>query len=273
MNAKPRRPRSFTLIELLVVVAIIAILAALLLPALGKARRGARHAVCISNLRQHGIAHAAYAGDYDGFNPDFGGVAFTDYISRFISPELRLCAFASASGGRVYFQDYLAQRSASPQPLVSPLFYCPGATWTLPGYPGFYIMDNPANIRFNNAFPWGTFGYFFYAGRKMQYSTHSNADTRPRRNDPREILVTDILGGSDRNETGADYIRIGVWGFGADAHILNPHESEDCRPRSAMTERAHQVLASGAVESFRPQDASASVFWWTINGTRCANSS
>jgi prepilin-type N-terminal cleavage/methylation domain-containing protein len=61
--------RGFTLIELLVVLAIIVILAALLLPALARAKEQARRVKCISNLKQVALAAKTYAMDHEGDFP------------------------------------------------------------------------------------------------------------------------------------------------------------------------------------------------------------
>ena len=130
----PRVKQSgFTLVELLVVIAIVAILAALLLPALARAKEKARTAQCAANLRQWGTAYAMYADDNEDFLPRRGqGVQALFQIDRpadwfnSLPPYLGLTSFQQAISNNVL------PAAHSQSVFICPTASDPGGTYFLP---------------------------------------------------------------------------------------------------------------------------------------------
>ncbi len=143
-GSKPSERGAFTLIELLVVIAIIAILAAMLLPALGKAKETSKRTVCKSNMRQVGMGAIMYAAEQNDVFPSDQWASGAYHASWLAEPTF------------TYFTSMLK--------IQTNCFGCPDknrdSTW----------------MKYNAGSPYGTWRMGFYS----LWAMPTKSDTRPR---------------------------------------------------------------------------------------------
>jgi prepilin-type N-terminal cleavage/methylation domain-containing protein len=251
----------FTLIELLVVIAIIAILAALLLPALSRAKAKALQANCVSNLRQMGVAFQFYADQNRDLFPNYTGMHADGSLADPMKP---------ADRSLMWFEQLRVLVSPANQVSNFVCWQCPAAIPII----ARYAAINPGLVYTGNLLSYG-YNYSNLGNDFPTYSTHMRITMTMLRKPSDCIVVADSLSERQITRVGNGLYAGVAWGA-----VIAPKDYYNGATGYEIGDqhrtRGDVLFADNSVRAYRAavlnsqirSGPKATVYWWDADGQK-----
>jgi prepilin-type N-terminal cleavage/methylation domain-containing protein len=255
------RSAAFTLIELLVVIAIIAILAAMLLPALSRAKAKALQANCISNLRQMGVAFQFYADQNKDLFPNYTGLHANGSLADPMNP---------ADRSLMWFEQLRVLVSSANQVSNFVCWQCPAAIPII----SRYLAANPGLTYTGDLLSYG-YNYSNLGNDFPTYGTHMRITFGMLRKPAECIVVADSLSERQISRVGNSLYNGVAWGAViAPKDYYNGNTGYDIGDQHRT--RGDVLFGDCSVRAYRAailnaqirSGSKATVYWWDADGQR-----